>query len=330
MRTQTNKRKTNMKKIYTLAALMMLTVPAYATDDNTLQDENIPSTETSVSSDQTGEDATATTETSTEPAKTGIFNQPEAKFPHGLQFGVGISATSGLNGFVGYANKNLDSFWLKRLGVRLDFAGTAPVKSLINSGIDSIMGDGIDFGDGMAITDAGIGAQHFAALIDIYPFGNTWFLGGLRISGGYYWGDLELSAHLSGEISDMPGEGFSFSLDGKDYRYTGNQIYASANMNWNTSGPYLGAGFDLGLFAGLKIYLDAGVVFTSRAAQLGLDIPLDNLQVYEGGNWKPVKNSPVSEDQLDQAQRTALAEAQNELDKLTFYPIIKLGFMYRF
>ena len=319
-----------MKKIYTLAALMMLTVPAYATDDNTLQDENIPSTETSVSSDQTGEDATATTETSTEPAKTGIFDQPEAKFPHGLQFGVGISATSGLNGFVGYANKNLDSFWLKRLGVRLDFAGTAPVKSLINSGIDSIMGDGIDFGDGMAITDAGIGAQHFAALIDIYPFGNTWFLGGLRISGGYYWGDLELSAHLSGEISDMPGEGFSFSLDGKDYRYTGNQIYASANMNWNTSGPYLGAGFDLGLFAGLKIYLDAGVVFTSRAAQLGLDIPLDNLQVYEGGNWKPVKNSPVFEDQLDQAQRTALAEAQNELDKLTFYPIIKLGFMYRF
>lgn len=52
MRTQTNKRKTNMKKIYTLAALMMLTVPAYATDDNTLQDENIPSTETSVSSDR--------------------------------------------------------------------------------------------------------------------------------------------------------------------------------------------------------------------------------------------------------------------------------------
>lgn len=319
-----------MKKIYTLAALMMLTVPAYATDDNTLQDENIPSTETSVSSDQTGEDATATTETSTEPVKTGIFNQPEAKFPHGLQFGVGISATSGLNGFVGYANKNLDSFWLKRLGVRLDFAGTAPVKSLINSGIDSIMGDGIDFGDGMAITDAGIGAQHFAALIDIYPFGNTWFLGGLRISGGYYWGDLELSARLSGEISDMPGEGFSFSLDGKDYRYTGNQIAASANMNWNTSGPYLGAGFDLGLFAGLKIYLDAGVVFTSRAAQLGLDIPLDNLQVYEGGNWQPVANSPVFKDQLDQAQRTALAEAQNELDKLTFYPIIKLGFMYRF
>ena len=29
-------------------------------------------------------------------------SNPKARFPHGLQFGVGVSPTSGLNGFVGY------------------------------------------------------------------------------------------------------------------------------------------------------------------------------------------------------------------------------------
>ena len=41
---------------------------------------------------------------------TSVWNDPAAKFPNGLQFGVGISATSGLNGFIGYANKDFDSF----------------------------------------------------------------------------------------------------------------------------------------------------------------------------------------------------------------------------
>ena len=137
---------------------------------------------------------------------------PAIKFPHGLQIGFGVYATSGLNGFVGYANKNFDSFWWKRFGVRLDFATTAPINSLIDSGIDAVMGDGMELGDGMMITDGAIDAYHVAALIDFYPFGDTWFLGGWRISGGYYFGNMDISAKLTGEeIGD-----FSFSLDGKD------------------------------------------------------------------------------------------------------------------
>ena len=84
----------------------------------------------------------------------------------------------------------------------------------------------------------------------------------------------------------------------------------------------------MGLFAGLKIYFDAGVVFTNRAAELGLDIPLDGLQVYKDGNWTPVSGTLV--DEFYQVRDQALADAQDELDKLTFYPMIKLGFMYRF
>ena len=254
---------------------------------------------------------------------------PDIKFPHGLQLGVGVSATSGLNGFVGYANKSFDSFWLKRLGFRLDFATTSLMKSAINSGVDAFMGDeGIDIGDGLTIKDGSIEGHHFAALVDFYPFGDTWFLGGIRISGGYYLGNLDLSANLTGKVNDLPDSEFAFSLEGIDYKYVGNEVHGTANAEWNYRGPYLGAGFDLGLFAGLKIYMDAGVVFTNKTAQLGLDLPTDNLQKWNGSSWEKVDLSEISE--FEQAKVAALADAQDELDKLKFYPMVKIGFMYRF
>lgn len=254
---------------------------------------------------------------------------PDIKFPHGLQLGVGVSASSGLNGFVGYANKSFDSFWLKRLGFRLDFATTSLMKSAIDSGVDAFMGDdGIDIGDGLTIKDGSIEGHHFAALVDFYPFGDTWFLGGIRISGGYYLGNLDLSANLTGKVNDLPDSEFAFSLEGIDYKYVGNEVHGTANAEWNYRGPYLGAGFDLGLFAGLKIYMDAGVVFTNKTAQLGLDLPTDNLQKWNGSSWEKVDLSEISE--FEQAKVAALADAQDELDKLKFYPMVKIGFMYRF
>lgn len=305
-----------MKKIALIAIIAALSVPAYATESE-LSEEKLPATD-AVATTVPGDDASVAAPTN-----------PDIKFPHGLQIGVGVSATSGLNGFVGYANKNFDSFWWKRFGVRFDFATTAPLKSVINSGIDSVMGDGIDIGDGLTISDGNIQANHFAALIDFYPFGNTWFLGGLRISGGYYFGNLKLDARLTGTIDDVPDGNMVFELDGQEYRYNGNQMHATARADWDYRGPYLGAGFDLGLFAGFKIYLDAGVVFTNRAAQLGLDVPLNNLQTRgQDGNWVPVEDALV--DDFNQAHNNALADAQEELDKLTFYPMVKLGFMYRF
>lgn len=302
-----------MKKISVFAILLCVLTPALA-EETTLKEESIPSEAASEPSDYAEEVAD--------------LNQ-DIKFPHGLQLGVGLSATSGLNGFVGYANKNFDSFWWKRLGVRLDFASTSPVKSLINSGIDSLMGqDGVDIGDGLTIKDGEIKAQHMAALLDIYPFGDTWFLGGIRITGGYYFGELDLQANLAGKIDGVPDSEFAFELNGTEYRYIGNQIHGAAKANWDYRGPYLGAGFDLGLFAGFKIYMDAGVVFTNKAAQLELDLPTDNLQKWNGSSWEKVELTGIKE--FEQAKQDALADAQDELNKLKFYPMVKLGFMYRF
>lgn len=305
-----------MKLFPYVAILSVLTMPAYATGTD-LSEEKIPVAATDVPTDAT----TA--------ADTVNVTNPDIKFPHGLQIGLGISATGGMDGFVGYANKKFDSFWLKRLGLRLNFATTAPLKSAIDSGVDAIMGDeGIDLGDGLTIKDGGIKANYFAALVDFYPFGDTWFLGGIRISGGYYFGGLDVNANLAGTVSGLPDAEYAFELNGYEYKYSGNSVNGTAKLNWDYNGPYLGAGFDLGLFAGLKIYFDAGVVFTNRAAELGLDIPLDGLQVYKDGNWTPVSGTLV--DEFYQVRDQALADAQDELDKITFYPMIKLGFMYRF
>lgn len=311
-----------MKKLYTFALLAAVAMPAYATDTDLGEETLVNTSDAEIVSDSAVTDADIT--------EIATPTNPDIKFPHGLQLGVGVSVTGGLDGFVGYANKNFDSFWLKRFGVRLDFATTAPLKSAINSGLDSVIGDGIDIGDELTIGDAGIKGHHFAALIDFYPFGNTWFLGGIRISGGYYWGNLELNAALTGAIDALPDSEFAFELDGKNYKYTGNEVNATATANWDYNGPYLGAGFDLGLFAGLKIYFDAGVVFTSKTAQLGLDVPLNGLQVFENGNWTSVADNGFLVEELDSAKQATLSDAQSELDKLQFYPIVKLGFMYRF
>lgn len=263
---------------------------------------------------------------------TAIAEKTSREWLHGVQVGLGASATSGLNGFVGYANKDFDSFWLKRFGFRVDFASTRPVKSAINSAVDSAMGsNGIDIGDNLTINDGEIKAHHVAALVDFYPFGNTWFWGGLRLTGGYYTGKLDVDANLSGKIDGLPSDAFEFKLMDNLYRYTGNNVHGTARADWKYSGPYLGTGFDLGLFAGFKIYMDAGVVFTSKTAQLNLDVPFAGLEYYDtaASTWKPVSSS-AEQAEVDRVKAEALADAQSELDDIKFYPMIKLGFMYRF
>ncbi len=266
-------------------------------------------------------------------------SNPEISFPHGLQIGVGLSATTGINGFVGYNNKKFDSFWWKRIGVRADFATMSPLKSTIRKTVDRFTEDdgGFELDDNLYINDFELKSHHFAGLLDIYPFGDTWFLGGLRVSGGYYFGKTELSANLTGKISDAPGAEFEFEFNDKHYRYDGNTVTGKAKVGWDFTGPYLGAGFDLGLFAGFKLYLDAGVVFTSKNAELDLDVNPDNLKVETApGVWKPLTKGGLGTEydtyraEYEANKAATLKDAQDEMDKIDFYPIVKLGFMYRF
>ena len=332
-----------MKKTCVFALAMILAMPAFAatktakadktataplTEEVTLPADNASA---KVADEKAVADKTAEkTVAETEPLKleTKTETNPKIKFPHGMQLGVGISATSGLDGFIGYNNKKFDSFWWKRLGVRLGYASTGPVKSFINNKVNDYMGDGIELGDYLTISDGKIKAQQMFAVIDFYPFGDTWFLGGLRMSGGYYSGSLKVTADLTANDEDgLLSHDAEFELGDTMYKYTAGDAKGLALAKWDFSGPYAGVGFDLGLFAGIKIYLDAGVVFTDTHAKLDLQIAEANLkQSTDNGNtWTDV-NVP----NLNANKKEALSDAQKELDKIDYYPIVKMGFMYRF
>lgn len=239
-----------------------------------------------------------------------IEDKPAKPWWRGWQVGVGVPLmlpATGYNGFIGYMNKKAESWWWRRLGARFDFQ--IPSALTFNAALSG-NGNGYDVDgsgkilffkpkfDGLATIDpveydddygtntanldgANIGLsmknQYIGGLIDIYPFGDTWFLGGWRLSGGYYMGEanIDLAANIS---NDLP------SADGFVYN-AGNNTQVAAKlkggskiggkMNWKYSGPYAGIGFDLGFFWGIKLYMDAGVVF-AKAPQMrdnGLYIP---------------------------------------------------------
>ena len=311
-----------MKKIIPILCAAVLTVPAFA--EETLPSENVA---TPVVAE---ESAAAHVEQKFE---TKSESNPEIKFPRGMQLGLGMSVTSGINGFIGYANKNFDSFWWKRLGVRLDFATIAPLESTITSTLNTAIDDQEDVGDGLSIKSIDVTARHIGLLVDFYPFGDTWFLGGWRLTGGYMYGKFGVAADLTGTISDAPSDPVSFELNDVDYRYLGNAVTGRATGTWKYSGPYMGTGFDLGLLFGVKIYMDAGVVYTNKTAAIGLDVPFNNLlQVSTdgGSTWTDVDSNPTLIAQFEADKELALKDANDDLGDYNFFPMVKLGFMYRF
>ena len=325
-----------MKKTCAVVLAALLAMPAFAatkgdkTDAPKLTDDvTLSVNETSAKST---DDVVADANTVTEPLKleTKKSSNPDIKFPHGLQFGLGVSGTTGLNGFVGYNNKKFDSFWWKRLGVRFDFGTMSPIKDDLNKRINESIGDeGIEIDDHLSIEDITMDSKHYGVMVDFYPFGDTWFLGGLRLTGGYMFGKMDLDSKLHGKNI---GGGIEFELGDKTYHYDGTEMYGTANLDWKLNGPYIGTGFDLGLFYGFKIYMDTGVIFTNKAAQFDLNVPIDNLKDefnnVVGDTTNPAYATVMAAYQ--DAKAEALRDAQKELDKYKYYPLIKMGFMYRF
>ena len=246
----------------------------------------------------------------------------DTSFPHGLQFGTGVSATSGLNVFAGFYNSNYETYLLRHFGVRADFASSDPLKSAIDSALESYMNDGIDVGDGVKIDDGKLDAWHGALLLDFYPFAGAW-----RITGGYMWGGATLNSSVFGTIEQAPSQRFYFYLAGDHYYYNGNSFNGTATIDWNYHGPYIGTGFDIGLFCGFSLYIDMGVVFTNRPAHLSLDVPQEQLYIYNiaAQTWQPVTILQLEEDIM-----RATHEANRDLSDFKFYPMVKLGFAYRF
>ena len=225
----------------------------------------------------------------------------------GLEFGMGVPLVTPLTGyniFVGYVNKDASTILGRRFGVRADFTISTPLQlnGTISKGTDKadkivydidangkILGINlnqskftnkkttIDFkkdDDFIPGSFDGISAsfslknQNFGLLIDFYPFADTWFLGGLRFSGGYYMGDLDLNANV--DFNKDVDFSYRVKKGQKDYIYA--RIPAGSHLgvkyHWAYSGPYAGFGFDLGIWHGFKFFIDAGVVF-AHAPHIG-------------------------------------------------------------
>ena len=208
------------------------------------------------------------------------------------------------------------------MGMRIDFATTDPLKSAIDSAIDSYMRDGRDVGDGVKIDNGSLDAWHTSILVDYYPFVGAW-----RVSAGYAWGGATLDASIFGEIATAPSSRFYFYLAGDHYYYNGNSFDGSVAIDWDWHGPYFGTGFDFDIGCRFGLFLDLGVVLTNRPAVLSLDVPQEQLYVYNKltATWLPA-TIPQLEADITRATR----DANDKLSDFRVYPMVKLGFSYRF
>jgi hypothetical protein len=255
-------------------------------------------------------------------------------FWDGIQVGAGAGLLGGLNVGLGYRIPyDPSGFWKNRFGFRLDYNDIGPFEKSITNAIDDIKIDDNK-------VDIGLSGTQFGALIDFYPFSYTWFLGGFRISGGYYTGDFEISGAMPKSASE------TFSI--KDS--AGNSLWYKANgtvdliasLKQDVKGPYAGLGFDMGLFWGLKLYFDAGVVFTEKP-KIDADAILNGATITvcgtsealcSGAGSGTIDVTAVANGSADwqKLKDDTIREYQEELDEISkgYFPMVKLGLLYRF
>jgi len=236
-----------------------------------------------------------------------VINDRKESSLKGWSFGLGAGVLGGGNLNVGYRIPyNPDNFWKNRFGFRADYNTWAPFKSSIESATNDAVTKEIDkkreggivkINDEIYAADAGgagfIKGQTFGALVDFYPFSYVWGLGGFRISGGYYFGKTEIGANawaegISSEVpTDFTWEGVN--IGGTTYtpqidtsafgiKPVGiDNLYLEPKLTLHSTGPYAGLGWDIGIFSGLKITFDAGVVFT-KSHEVSIADNLDTLK----------------------------------------------------
>jgi hypothetical protein len=274
----------------------------------------------------------------------------------GLGFGIGAGALSGVTGELSYRIPYSNSFWGNRFGFRLNYSTMKPLKSSIDKVVKTMSDDEEDID-----VDATIDSSQIGAMIDFYPFGYVWGLGALRFTGGYYVGKFDIDAKITASTSfdgqatinvNHPDYGY---LSSQSVAYTGN-AYGNGvvSLDYGTiKGPYAGIGLDMGLFWGLRLAMDVGVVFTDApqvSAQIGnADANIDQL-CFNGGlyngqcfGWDKVDQATATAiiTEMDDEKAKALADANKEIDsnlkdlndslaKYDYFPIVRVALTYRF
>ena len=330
----------------------------------------------------------------------------------GWSFGVGAGALGGGNISVGYRmpyNPDTSYNWLNKFVFRADFNTWAPFGGTLENVFDNIASDEIDnnrrwdglieFTDGITATNAdfksSVDGRNFGVLVDFHPFTYTRGLKGFRVSGGYYFGNLNIGANarVTGLKSDIDDGDFTWeavNIGGRDYMpmITGldagaqveiSNIQAEPKLTLHSKGPYAGFGWDVGLYKKLKLTLDAGLAFTkthefsmtdnldslrfqisSETITINIDndvsIPDDikpevsqsiqnkltasnvpfttaNNNIIVGTAQLLANNQSAIDSALDSVRADrdkAINDMNKELNNYGFFPMIRIGFMWRF
>lgn len=143
--------------------------------------------------------------------------------------------------------------------------------------------------------DGDLRLRNAAVFADWHPFGGTF-----RLSAGGVQSGNEFQGTADGDIE------------------VGDNTYAAqlqADVDWSGLAPYLGVGFGNAMSGGrLTFSLDLGVMFTG-SPEVRLDGSVDD---------------PALEAEFADDLERERANLEDELSDVKYYPVISLGFAYRF
>ena len=231
----------------------------------------------------------------------------------GYQVGVGIGALQGISIHAGYRFSDSD-FLSNKFGTRIEYSTlsfTLDKEEKKNKPSFEFFAKGRQVG----------------ALFDFYPFAGTWVIGAFRFSTGYYAGKFEMGDRKSEDF----GAGKTVELNKKDYVLKG-RVNLEAKLKSKATGPYLGTGFDMGLFYGLKFFVDAGIVFTEKPK---VSVSLSgngSIEWNDGGLQTANLSNPADIVKINKVADDMAKNYEDNFKKLykPYYPIVKLGLLYRF
>ncbi len=257
------------------------------------------------SNDKEVEKTTATEKNSTNEKDT---SKKSSDFSiHGFQLGAGFGILNGASAHIGYRIPyNSDNFFKNRFGFRLEYNTWDPFENDIKRELEKhpIKIDGNEI-------SASIKGDSLGLLIDFYPFSYTPILGNFRISTGYYFGGFSLNGSISKNAGDR------IYIQGSLHEAL-TPLTANVKLEY-LNGPYAGLGFDLGLLLGLKLYFDAGLVFTKDP----------KITTELNGAYKTyfTKVPNIQGDLL----HDIVTGYKDKIDANNdYYPLIKLGILLRF
>ena len=333
----------------------------------------------------------------------------------GWSFGLGAGALGGGNISAGYRmpyNPDNPNNWMNRFVFRADFNTWAPFGGILENVFENIADDEIDdhrrpdgtigFTGNITARNAefnsSVTGRNLGVLVDFHPFTYTRGLKGFRVSGGYYFGSLDIRAaaavddlaskipeynnYFKWENVNIGGSIYAPMISGLEYGASVGikHIRAEPKLTLRSTGPYVGIGWDVGLFSNLKMTFDAGVAFT-KAHEMSITDNLDELDFTISSSTLTINidgdpsipssvkgllsdaiqsqliannvhdftvdnnNITVNTAQLIEHNRSAIDSAldnvradrdkaiidvNKELKNYAFFPMVKIGFMWRF